>query len=260
MNGSMTSRKPADKPVIQRENFLLDSGRYMDAGSSFENLESLEKLIGSNGLKHEKALEDFSNSTARVKEWRERLHESRSKGLGFAAPGGFFTRSLYEAILLKNLDGAEIIQSLKGRPLVELGAGCLHYGWMIASACYSSSYIGIEPYYADKLAISIQSAEEKYRDIYPIPESTVIPRDMKLALENLPDSSACILACGIEDCILPGMAYRESVEEQISRILPPDGIFISFQSDLHLKGINRTVTSIKRVDSPHKDRLCIYRR
>jgi hypothetical protein len=257
MSGSTTD-PPRTPLLLERVNFLESAKQ--DSAMAFESLENLDTLVGSSGLAQGKSLENFNDSIAGINEWRERLHGSRTQGVGFAAPGGFFTRSLYEAILLKNIRGAEVIPALKGRTLVELGAGCYHYGWMIASACYSSAYIGIEPFYADKLAISIKSAEEKYGETYPVPKSTVIPQDMKLALDNLPDGTACILACGIEDCILPNKEYREAVEKQIARILPADGLFISFQSDLHPKGLDLTEVSVKRVDSPHHDRLCLYRK
>ena len=257
MSGS-TEKAGGNPAQPDRIDFLETSAR--DATTAFDNLASLESVLGTTGLKQTQALEGFNDSLAEVDQWRERLHDSRAQGVGFAAPGGFFTRSLYEAILLKNIAGIDVLPHLKDRPLLELGAGMYHYGWMIASACFSSAYIGVEPFYADKLAISIQAAEEKYKGIYPIPKSTVLPQDMKLALTNLPDASACILACGIEDCILPSQQYRAEVENQIARILPADGLFISFQSDLHPKGLALTQSKVKRVDSPFHDRLCLYRK
>jgi hypothetical protein len=242
----------------ERQNFLVNSPK--DPSVAFEKLPSLEEVLGNEtNLAHAKSLESFHDSLSEVNQWKERLHTSRSQGVGFAAPGGFFTRSLYEAILLKTIPGAEIIPHLKGRPMIELGAGMYHYGWMIASACFASAYIGIEPFYADKLAISVQAAEEKYKGKYPIPKSTILPQDMKGALENLPDNSANIIACGIEDCIMPDKNYRQIVEKHILRILPPDGIFINFQTDIHPKGLHLTQRKIKRVDSPHQDNLCLYR-
>ena len=242
-----------------RQDFL--TGTTIDPESVLANLPSAEEILGNaNGLAQTQSLETFSGSLAEEDQWRERLHTSRAQGVGFAAPGGFFTRSLYEAILLKTIPSADIVPHIKGRPLIELGAGMYHYGWMVASACFASAYIGIEPFYADKLAISVRAAEDKYTGTYPIPKSTVLSEDMKLALGNLPNSSACILACGIEDCILPDKNYRQAVENHILRILPPDGLFISFQSDLHPKGLHLTQSKVKRVDSPHQDNLCLYRK
>ena len=242
-----------------RHDFL--SGTTLDPESVLANLPSVEEVLGNqSGIAQTQSLETFSGSLAEKDQWRERLHTSRSQGVGFAAPGGFFTRSLYEAILLKTIPSADVVPHIKGRPLIELGAGMYHYGWMVASACFASAYIGIEPFYADKLAISVRTAEDKYTGTYPIPKSTVLSEDMKLALGNLPDSSACILACGIEDCILPDKGYRQAVENHILRILPPDGLFISFQSDLHPKGLHLTQSKVKRVDSPHHDNLCLYRK
>jgi len=243
----------------ERQNFLEIS--KLDPGEALANLPSLDEVLGNQtNLAHSKSLESFNDSLTEVDQWKERLHTSRSQGVGFAAPGGFFTRSLYEAILLKTIPGSEIIPHFKGRPMIELGAGMYHYGWMIASACFASAYIGVEPFYADKLAISVQAAEEKYTGTYPIPKSTILPQDMKQALENLPDGSANIIACGIEDCIMPDKHYRQIVENHILRILPPEGLFISFQTDLHPKGLHLSQSRIKRLDSPHHDNLCLYRK
>lgn len=244
---------------IDRQDFV--AGNLMDAEAVLAGLPPIEEVLGNqSGLSQTQALETFEGTISRENQWRERLHTSRAQGVGFAAPGGFFTRSLYEAILLKTIPPADIVPHIKGRPLIELGAGMYHYGWMVASACYASAYIGVEPFYADKLAISVRSAEEKYAGKYHIPNSTILSEDMKLALGNLPDSSACVLACGIEDCILPDKSYRHAVENHILRILPPDGLFISFQSDLHPKGLHLTQTQVKRLDSPHSDNLCLYRK
>jgi hypothetical protein len=243
----------------ERQNFLEIS--KLDPGEALANLPSLDEVLGNpTNLAHSKSLESFNDSLTEVNQWKERLHTSRSQGVGFAAPGGFFTRSLYEAILLKTIPGSEIIPHFKGRPMIELGAGMYHYGWMIASACFASAYIGVEPFYADKLAISVQAAEEKYTGTYPIPKSTILPQDMKQALENLPDGSANIIACGIEDCIMPNKQYRQIVENHILRILPPDGLFISFQTDLHPKGLHLSQSKIKRLDSTYHDNLCLYRK
>ena len=61
----------------------------------------------------------------KVDQWRERLHDSRAQGVGFAAPGGFFTRSLYEAILLKNIAGIDVLPHLKDRPYSNSELACI---------------------------------------------------------------------------------------------------------------------------------------
>ena len=100
MSGS-TEKAGGNPAQLDRIDFLETSAR--DATTAFDNLASLERVLGTTGLKQNQALEGFNDSLAEVDQWRERLHDSRAQGVGFAAPGGFFTRSLYEAILLKNM-------------------------------------------------------------------------------------------------------------------------------------------------------------
>ena len=54
------------------------------------------------------------------RDWRARLSQSRDLGTGFAAPGGEFTRALYEWSFTPN--GKILHSLLKGRRVVELGA------------------------------------------------------------------------------------------------------------------------------------------
>ena len=57
------------------------------------------------------------------RDWKERLSVSRDVGTGFAAPGGEFTRALYEWSLTPS--GNFIRGLLAGRRVVELGAGMM---------------------------------------------------------------------------------------------------------------------------------------
>ena len=50
--------------------------------------------------------------------------------------------------------------------------------------------------------------------------------------ENSVSIVLCILACGIEDCILPGPDYRKKVEQEIVRTMDDDSFFLSSHSDL----------------------------
>ena len=53
--------------------------------------------------------------------WRDRLRVSRDMGTGFAAPGGEFTRALFEWSMMP---GGQFLRAiLQGTRLVELGAG-----------------------------------------------------------------------------------------------------------------------------------------
>ena len=75
-----------------------------------------------------------------------------------------------------------------------------------------------------------------------LPEHLRIPRkvvemDILTYLEGEPDDLLCLLACGIEDCILPGMDYKLKVEREIGRTLEPQAFFISSHSDLRPGGL-----------------------
>jgi hypothetical protein len=61
----------------------------------------------------------------------------------------------------------------------------------------------------------------------------VIKLGMLEYLEQEPDNLLCILACGIEDCILPGPDYRKKVEQEIVRTMDDDSFFLSSHSDLY---------------------------
>ena len=63
------------------------------------------------------------------RDWKERLSVSRDLGTGFAAPGGEFTRALYEWSLTPN--GTFLRRLLEKRRVVELGAGMMPYGYAL---------------------------------------------------------------------------------------------------------------------------------
>ena len=202
--------------------------------------------------------EEFSDQFAGRADWRERLSKSRDLGLGFAAPGGQFTRALHEACLARragNLPG-----SLKGQSVVELGAGMMPHGYLIAATFGARNYLAIEPYYADVLLKAIGQAIEEQRNVITEIPWKVSSDDMLTALRGIPDGSVSILACGIEDCILPDADYKAAVEAEIARALSETGVFASSHSDLHPKGLREETLEFQRLDSPHKDRLRLHRK
>jgi hypothetical protein len=67
------------------------------------------------------------------RDWKERLSVSRDLGTGFAAPGGEFTRALYEWSLTPG--GNFLHKLLEKRRVVELGAGMMPYGYALAASC-----------------------------------------------------------------------------------------------------------------------------
>jgi len=164
------------------------------------------------------------------RDWRDRLSRSRDLGNGFAAPGGEFTKALYEWSFTP---GGKILRSLlKDRRVVELGAGMMSYGYALAQSCGARNFVAVEPFYADIQSASIQSHLTKSDSMHTKIPFKVMEVGMLEYLEGEADNILCILACGIEDCILPGPHYRKKVEQEIVRTMDDDSFFLSSHSDL----------------------------
>ena len=167
--------------------------------------------------------------------WRDRLDVSRDLGTGFAAPGGEFTRALFEWSLLP--EGSFLNEILQNRRVVELGAGMMPYGYAFAAHAGAKNFVAVEPFYADKQELSQTSyIEETLDPSLRIPRK-VVSEDMLAYLQDEPDNLLTIVACGIEDCILPGFEYKKKVEGEIERTLAEDTFFLSSHSDLNPQGL-----------------------
>ena len=176
------------------------------------------------------------SSISKSPDWRERLSVSRNQGTGFAAPGGEFTRALYEWVLA-DPRGKLLRNILAGQRVVELGAGTMSYGYKLAATCGARNFVAIEPFYSDLQNRSILSCVSENDSFLPRIPFKVIDRDMLDYLSDEPDDLLCVLACGIEDCILPGPDYRSKVECEIARVLARDTFFLSSHSDLFPKDL-----------------------
>jgi hypothetical protein len=165
------------------------------------------------------------------RDWRDRLSKSRDLGNGFAAPGGEFTKALYEWSFTPR--GKILHSLLEERRVVELGAGMMSYGYALAQSCGARNFVAVEPFYADIQRASILSHLEKSNNIHNRIPFKVIELGMLEYLEGEADNLLCILACGIEDCILPGPHYRKKVEQEIVRTMDDDSFFLSSHSDLY---------------------------
>ena len=202
---------------------------------------------------------EVSGSGLDSRNWRDRLRVSRDMGTGFAAPGGEFTRALFEWSMMP---GGQFLRAiLQGTRLVELGAGMLPYGYALATRAGAKNFVAVEPFYADRQEIA-QAGLLESGDLgeLRIPRK-VVDQDMLAYLEQEPDNLLCILACGIEDCILPDLTYRKKVEGEIERVLKSDNFFISSHSDLCPQGLGKKNASFERPSTPGlMDRLCLYGR
>ena len=182
------------------------------------------------------------------RDWRARLSFSRESGKGFAAPGGEFTRALYEWVLT---DEENALRSLlHGQRVVELGAGMMPYGYALAAVCQAKNFVAVEPYYSDLQEISIQSFVKENSGIVPRIPFKVTREDMLAYLMNEPDDLLCILACGIEDCILPGADYKKKVEREIERTLGSNSFYVSSHSDLCPQSLDSMLLSYPRPLNP----------
>jgi hypothetical protein len=61
-------------------------------------------------------------------------------------------------------------------------------------------------------------------------------------LKRMPDNSASILTCGVTVGI--GNKYARDVEEQIKRVLDPNGAYITHMSNFEPKGLKQDRSSI----------------
>ncbi len=191
------------------------------------------------------------------RDWRVRLNYSRSEGTGFAAPGGEFTRALYEWSFTPN--GKFLNSLLVGRRVVELGAGMMSYGYALAAVCGAKNFVAVEPFYADIQKKSISSYISDNVGICKRIPYKVADHDMLDFLKNEPDDLLCIVACGIEDCILPGFDYRTKVENEIVRTMENDSFFLSSHSDLFPKSLKQIEMTFPRPSNPRVfDRLRLH--
>jgi hypothetical protein len=162
--------------------------------------------------------------------WDKRLGASYKTNIGHAASGGFFSKAVFDSFCLNKISLNK--QRFSNQIVVELGAGCFSYGYLLATMLGASSYIGVEPYYADLLAVNIESTTVSV--LNPIPYS-IISEDMLKLLRRLPNETVSVMAFGIEKCIISNERYRKNVESEIERVLHPLGCFVTSTSDLILK-------------------------
>jgi hypothetical protein len=151
--------------------------------------------------------------------------------------------------------------------VADLGAGQTLDGYVLCQIAGARAYIGIEPWNIlelyknmckselahDKKIAELTRKSREYlstrnysdretmrmlqdnMDIYladfkkRIP-AALIPEDVLKGLKRLPTSSVSVLAAGIDRVIVSDDEYASAVEEQIERVLHPDGAFISIFS------------------------------
>lgn len=185
--------------------------------------------------------------------WLSRLDISEKLGVGFAAPGGFFTRAVYEGVVNCNLSLS--LERFKNTVIVELGAGGFHYGYELAVALGASAYVGVEPFYFDALYYALRNRHITCRSKVKSIPWAVVPYDMLSFLQGVPGDSISLFTFGIERCILGDERYRKKVELEMQRVLSPIGGYLSFVSDLELTEIYSEKFSVWRKKEQEIGRL-----
>lgn len=199
----------------------------------------------------------MTNPELLSRDWRERLSTSRELGTGFAAPGGEFTRALYEWAMTDR--GNFLKDLLGGRRVVELGAGMMPFGYAMAATCKAKNFVAVEPFYSDIQKKSVAALIEERGENMPRIPYKVEARDMLEYLKGEADELLCVVACGIEDCILPGPDYRTKVERELVRVLEKDAFFLSSHSDLFPKELKSVEINFPRPSNPKvMDRLRLH--
>ena len=110
--------------------------------------------------------------------------------------------------------------------------------------------MAVEPFYSDiqeKSILSYLSGEAGMGERIPY---KVVGQNMLNYLENEPDNLLCVIACGIEDCILPGPDYRKKVENEIVRTMEKDSFFLSSHSDLFPPFLQNLEITFPRPSNP----------
>ena len=125
----------------------------------------------------------------------------------------------------------EWFKDLDGQVIVDLGAGVTADGYRFAQMTNTAGYIAIEGYFPGMLLRSIKE-QGSHEDRASIP-AAIIGEDMLNALRRFPSDAVSVLASSI-DGFLFGCdgGYLDKVENEISRILHPKGVFLSLDSDL----------------------------
>ena len=225
---------------------------------NLENDPELIEIVSSLNLQGIRCYYDFiEEHRPSTDDWRIRLNMSERNSLGFAAPGGLFTQAVYNFAQFGRLPERSV--SFKNQLVIEIGAGCFHFGYALAELLEARAYIGVEPFFADHLIRNINQYASK-RSIKRIPY-TVVPEDILTFLRRIPDGLVSIFAFGIEKCILEDKHYRSNVEKEIFRVLHPEGGFLAASSDLNVSNLCTERFVIKRKSQQNKslsDQGCLF--
>ena len=128
---------------------------------------------------------------------------SRDLGTGFAAPYEFAVHCMNGHSPQAEFFAKFTLRATGG----QVGAGMMPYGYALAASCEARNFVAVEPFYADKQKASVKAMIEM--PVRPYREFPQSGGRISGIFKRRSDDLLCVVACGIEDCILPGAEYRK---------------------------------------------------
>lgn len=171
----------------------------------------------------------------------------------------------------------EAIKCFEGQVVVDLGAGQSLDGYILLNIVGARADIIVEPWNMHKLYQKItdqeslrgtgelnkfikrmytfastisaydeetvkklqQGIEEYFEKGAGKVPAALVAEDIVVALKRLPSDSVSVLACGMDRCMISDDVYTALVEEQIARVLHPQGAYLGMCSRFEPEGLRK---------------------
>lgn len=162
-----------------------------------------------------------------------------------------------------------------GQVLVDLGCGRQLDGYIISKLAGARAYIAVDPYNLSRFYQRLTNEEENNgadelnetikkiraaiqtrgydkvvverlvqnidnhlnREHIPV---ALVAEDMVSAMKRLPSDSVSIMTAGLDKCILWRDEYANLAEDEISRVLHPNGAYLAMSSRLNPAGLKKS--------------------
>ena len=190
----------------------------------------------------------------------------RTQGLRLERPGLYIGTSIYpkdtrdtprsqaqhvlEKLTSKKVNSesqlAELTGYLKGRTVVDIGAGKTTKGYQIASMCGATGYVAVEAHHFSELRNVLGKVRQANSGKMPV---CVVGEDMRDFAKRVPDNSVAIFVFNIDAHILHKMPMMdiEKFSQNISRMLAPGSAYIGSSTSMPAPGLRE----VDRYDPPY---------
>ena len=175
----------------------------------------------------------------------QKLSEIETIIPGIRPPLPLESKELYKAIrpadvssniseeLRKSPRLRKFFKSFAGQVVVDIGPGNALSGYDIALFSKAKAYVGVEPYeFIRNLEQMLAVADKMLVTPSPQIPRTAIQADALSFFRRLPDKSVSIFASQLESVMV--QRYSDDLVQEIERVLHPKGVFIEYDSHLHL--------------------------